>query len=130
MTVRTKIAIACQGGGAQTAFTAGALKALLEAGVAEEFDIVAITGDLVDGSVAEIGDVISEIGRLRSRYGVTFVTGNHEYYSGVHAWLAELKRLDVRVLLNEHVVLEHDDATLVVAGVAVGVRAHRMAPNR
>jgi hypothetical protein len=66
-------------------------------------DLVAITGDLVDGSVAEIGEVISEIGRLRSRYGVTFVTGNHEYYSGVGPWLRELPRLGVRVLRNERI---------------------------
>jgi NTE family protein len=41
---RTKIAIACQGGGSQTAFTAGALKALCEAGTREEFEIVSISG--------------------------------------------------------------------------------------
>ncbi len=41
---RTKIAIACQGGGSQTAFTAGALKALCEAGIRDEFEIVSISG--------------------------------------------------------------------------------------
>jgi NTE family protein len=41
---KTKIAIACQGGGSQTAFTAGALKALFEAGIKDEFEIVSISG--------------------------------------------------------------------------------------
>jgi NTE family protein len=41
---RPRIAIACQGGGSQTAFTAGALKALLQADVAKDFHIVSITG--------------------------------------------------------------------------------------
>ena len=41
---KTKIAIACQGGGSQTAFTAGALKALFEAGIRDEFEIVSISG--------------------------------------------------------------------------------------
>lgn len=41
---KTKIAIACQGGGSQTAFTAGALKALCEAQITEEFEITSISG--------------------------------------------------------------------------------------
>lgn len=41
---RTKIAIACQGGGSQTAFTAGALKALLESDAREHFEVVAVSG--------------------------------------------------------------------------------------
>lgn len=41
---RTRIAIACQGGGSQTAFTAGALSHLLRAGVAREFEIVSLSG--------------------------------------------------------------------------------------
>jgi NTE family protein len=44
MPQRTKIAIACQGGGSQTAFTAGALKALCEAGIKDEFELVSISG--------------------------------------------------------------------------------------
>jgi NTE family protein len=42
--MKTKIAIACQGGGAETAFTAGALQALFEAGIDEEFEIVSLGG--------------------------------------------------------------------------------------
>lgn len=41
---RTKVAIACQGGGSQTAFTAGVLKALFEAGVHERFEIASLSG--------------------------------------------------------------------------------------
>ncbi|HSV34877.1 MAG TPA: metallophosphoesterase, partial [Ramlibacter sp.] len=81
-------------------------------------DLVAITGDLVDGSVAELAAQVAPLGRLVSRHGSFFVTGNHEYYSGVGPWLAELKRLGIRVLLNEHVVIERDSAQLVLAGVA------------
>ena len=44
ITAKTKIAIACQGGGSQTAFTAGALKALCEAQVPDEFEIVSVSG--------------------------------------------------------------------------------------
>jgi uncharacterized protein len=80
-------------------------------------DIVAITGDLVDGTVADLASEVEPLRRLVSKHGTYFVTGNHEYYSGVHPWLAELRRLGIRVLLNEHVVIEQGGAKLVLAGV-------------
>ena len=82
-----------------------------------EADLVAITGDLVDGSVRQLAGHTAPLARLRARHGAFFVTGNHEYYSGAHAWIGELRRLGIRVLLNEHVVLAHDGASLLVAGV-------------
>ena len=80
-------------------------------------DMVAVTGDLVDGSVAQLRSHVAPLSSLRSRHGTYFVTGNHEYYSGVTAWVAELRGLGINVLLNEHVVLRHNDSTLVIAGV-------------
>jgi predicted MPP superfamily phosphohydrolase len=80
-------------------------------------DMVAVTGDLVDGSVADLAQHVAPMAALSSRHGTYFVTGNHEYYSGVRAWIAHLQRLGMRVLMNEHVVLRHDGAPLVVAGV-------------
>jgi uncharacterized protein len=80
-------------------------------------DMVAITGDIVDGSVRDLAQHTEPLRRLESRHGTYVVTGNHEYYSGVHAWIHELRRLGTRVLLNEHVVLDHDGAKLTVAGV-------------
>ena len=72
-------------------------------------DIIAITGDLVDGPVARLRDHVAPIGELRARHGVFFVTGNHEYYAGVDSWLAELARLGVRVLRNERVTVRPSD---------------------
>lgn len=80
-------------------------------------DLVAITGDLVDGSVPELAAHTAPLAGLRSRHGTWFCTGNHEYYSGVHPWVEELRRLGVTVLLNQHEVRDHDGATLVIAGV-------------
>ncbi len=94
-------------------------------------DMVAITGDLVDGRVEELRRHVAPLSGLTSRHGTFFVTGNHEYYSGAHAWIDELRRLGVQVLMNEHRVLRHDSGhlpqdsatgrateMLVVAGVA------------
>ena len=104
------------------------LDAIVDAVNRLDADLVAVTGDLVDGSVAELADHVAPLARLASRHGTYFVTGNHEYYSGVHAWMAELRRLGVRVLMNEHVVLQHGEATLVVAGVA-DYSAHHFDPR-
>ena len=81
-------------------------------------DMVAITGDLVDGRVADLQRHVAPLSGLKSTHGTFFVTGNHEYYSGAHAWIDELRRLGLTVLMNEHVVLQHDTAALVLAGVA------------
>ncbi len=102
---------------------AGYVHAVVEAVNRLGADMVAITGDLVDGSVASLREHVAPLRRLASRHGTFFVTGNHEYYSGAHAWIAELQRLDIRVLMNEHVVVQHDTAALVVAGVT-DVSAH------
>jgi hypothetical protein len=81
-------------------------------------DAVAITGDLVDGRVQDLAGDVAPLAELRSRHGTFFVTGNHEYYSGAHAWVAELRRLGLQVLMNEHVLLRHGEASLALAGVA------------
>ncbi|MGC1523545.1 MAG: metallophosphoesterase, partial [Steroidobacteraceae bacterium] len=80
-------------------------------------DLIAVTGDLVDGSVQELSVHTAPLAGLTARHGAYFVTGNHEYYSGERAWTAEIRRLGLQVLKNEHVVLEHDGAFLVLAGV-------------
>ena len=91
-------------------------------------DMVAITGDVVDGSVEDLARETEPLARLESRHGTYVVTGNHEYYSGAHAWIVELRRLGTRVLINEHVVLYHDGAKLTVAGVT-DYSAHYFDPS-
>jgi len=80
-------------------------------------DVIAITGDVVDGGVAQLAPHTAPLAGLKARHGVFVVTGNHEYYSGAPAWIAEFRRLGLRVLMNEHAVIEHDGARLVLAGV-------------
>ena len=93
------------------------LDAIVDAVNALGADMIAITGDLVDGSVAQLSAHTQPLSRLSARHGTYFVTGNHEYYSGVRGWVAEIRRLGLRVLMNEHVVLQHEGQSVVVGGV-------------
>ncbi|MET9230590.1 metallophosphoesterase [Lentzea sp. NPDC003310] len=67
----------------------------------QQADLVAIVGDLVDGTVAELGEAAAPLRDLVSKHGSFFVTGNHEYFSGHEQWIAELDRLGVNPLRNE-----------------------------
>uniref|UniRef100_UPI0031E1E3C8 metallophosphoesterase n=1 Tax=Saccharothrix mutabilis TaxID=33921 RepID=UPI0031E1E3C8 len=80
-------------------------------------DLVAIVGDLVDGTVEQLGEAAAPLRDLVSTHGAYFVTGNHEYYSGFEPWLAELDRLGVHPLRNERVRVERAGASFELAGV-------------
>jgi len=80
-------------------------------------DLVAITGDLVDGRVADLAEAVAPLAQLRAPHGVFFVTGNHEYFSGAEAWVNELTRIGIRVLRNERVTIGNGAASFDLAGV-------------
>jgi uncharacterized protein len=80
-------------------------------------DLVAVTGDVADGLVPELREHVAPLGRLQAPHGTYFVTGNHEYYWDVRGWTRELERLGLKVLSNEHRVVERGSGRMVVAGV-------------
>jgi predicted MPP superfamily phosphohydrolase len=80
-------------------------------------DVIINTGDMVDGTVSSLRNDVEPLKDLSARNGVYFVTGNHEYYSGVQPWLEEMDRLGFTVLLNEHRIVDHGNASLMIAGV-------------
>jgi predicted MPP superfamily phosphohydrolase len=90
-------------------------------------DLVAITGDLVDGTVDELREHVAPLSRLaEARLGVYFSTGNHEYYSGVDDWLRYLPTLGIRPLANERIEVAPG---LDVAGIHDPTGRGRYAPD-
>ena len=94
-----------------------------------EPDLVAIVGDLVDGTVAELGPAAEPLRDLHSREGTFFVTGNHEYFvEDPFAWLTELERLGVQPLRNENTAICRGAAAFDLAGVNDVAGASRADP--
>jgi predicted MPP superfamily phosphohydrolase len=80
-------------------------------------DVVCIVGDMVDGTVEELGAEAAALRDIRARQGTYFVTGNHEYYSGFQEWVAEVARLGVRPLRNERLEISTGRGVFDLAGV-------------
>ncbi|UVS82414.1 metallophosphoesterase [Actinokineospora sp. UTMC 2448] len=80
-------------------------------------DLVAMVGDLADGTVAELGHAAEPLRDLVSREGTFFVTGNHEYYSGHQQWVTELERLGLHYLHNTRTTLTRGGGRLDLAGI-------------
>jgi uncharacterized protein len=80
-------------------------------------DLVAITGDLVDGSVEQIATEVEPLRGLQARHGVFFVTGNHDYFSRVDPWLDKVRELGFRTLRNERVRIGDAHGSFDLAGV-------------
>ncbi len=80
-------------------------------------DLLAITGDLVDGSPDAVGRYVARLRNLRSRFGTYFVSGNHDYYAGWEEWSRELEGLDFEVLRNRTVTIGDSSASFDLIGV-------------
>ncbi|MFC1662324.1 metallophosphoesterase [Gemmatimonadota bacterium] len=80
-------------------------------------DLIAITGDLAEGSVAHFAEDVEPLRQLTAPHGVFFVTGNHEYYHDLEGWLTLLDEYGVRVLRNERVPVGRGEDFFDLAGV-------------
>jgi predicted MPP superfamily phosphohydrolase len=80
-------------------------------------DLIAITGDLVDGGVAQLADEVAPFAGLRAPHGVYFVTGNHDHYSGAHSWCDRATELGMTVLRNRRVPIAHGEGEFDLVGV-------------
>jgi hypothetical protein len=82
-----------------------------------EPDLVALTGDLVDGSVRQLANEVAPLAGLRARHGVYFVTGNHDHYSGARRWCEKVRELGIHVLRNQRVEIRDGATVFDLVGV-------------
>ena len=83
-------------------------------------DLVAIAGDFADGRAAELAPQLEALRKLKARYGVFGVPGNHEYYSEYREYMAYLPALGVTMLENSHRMIRSDFAVAGITDPAAG----------
>jgi predicted MPP superfamily phosphohydrolase len=80
-------------------------------------DLIAITGDLAEGSVSQFRREVEPLVDLSAPNGTFFVTGNHEYFHDLPGWLEVLDDMGIRVLRNERVYVGGAEGGFDLAGV-------------
>ncbi len=79
-------------------------------------DLVALTGDIVDGAVDELARDVAPLKDLPAEC-TFFILGNHDCYSGAEQWIAHFRSMGMRVLLNTNAVIEKGGTQVLVGGV-------------
>ena len=80
-------------------------------------DIVVITGDMVDGTVRGLKDELTALSKFKSKLGVYYITGNHEYYWNGIEWINFVKSKNVHVFENNSVTLRYNEEDFHLGGV-------------
>lgn len=93
-------------------------------------DAIALTGDIVDGNPKHTAAVTQDLSRLKSTEGTFYVTGNHEYYWGVHKLLEQIHKTGAKILMNQNVLVRRGTAQIAIAGVPDISTNSGMAPGQ
>ena len=101
---------------ASSLFRGDWVKAVVDKTNALAPDLILLTGDLIDGTSDKRAFDVEPFRNFRAKYGVFGTTGNHEYYSEFQDWMNVFQSLGLHMLLNQHVVIYHNDVPLVIAG--------------
>ncbi|MEA3537000.1 metallophosphoesterase [Rhizobium sp. CC-YZS058] len=109
-------------------FPASWAEKVVEGTNALDADLIVITGDFIDGSVGDRTEDITPLAGLRARDGVYAIPGNHEYFFSYDTWMRHLATMNMKLLLNDHAVLERDKEAIVLAGVTDLSAAEHGAP--
>jgi len=92
-------------------------------------DVVVITGDLIDTKIESVKEAVLELTHIRSKYGIYYILGNHEYFHDPLEIIFFMKETNIRLLLNESVAI--DDLKVNIVGITdlFGYRANLLEPN-
>ena len=98
-------------------FTPAWARAVVDRANAAHADLIVVTGDFIDGSLAMRRNDVEPLRQLRARDDVYAIPGNHEYFFDYRAWMRHLSGMGFHMLPNAHAVIERGGARLVIAGV-------------
>ena len=90
------------------------LKKILELVKKEEPDVLVSTGDLVDGEMCNLTELVGLLKDTKSIYGKFAITGNHEFYAGLDRALAFTEDAGFTILRAEGITVA---GFLNIAGV-------------
>jgi uncharacterized protein len=98
-------------------FPASWARAVVERSNKLGVDLIAITGDLIDGTLDARRADIESLRDLNATDGVYVISGNHEYIFGYSMWMAHFAALGLLSLENRHIALDRNGSKLVLAGI-------------
>lgn len=98
-------------------FPARWTKAVVAKSNALDVDLIAVTGDFIDGSLENRRADVAPLADLRARDGIFAIPGNHEYFFGYDDWMKHDASLGMRMLTNAHALIQRGEARIVIAGV-------------
>lgn len=98
-------------------FNAAWTSAMVKRAMALDADLILVTGDVIDGTLANRRNDVEPLRGLQAPDGVYAITGNHEYFFEQQRWTDHLATLGLQPLLNSHAVIKRGDAALVIAGL-------------
>ncbi|KIZ40265.1 MULTISPECIES: metallophosphoesterase [Rhodopseudomonas] len=109
-------------------FPASWTRAMVARANALGVNLIVITGDLIDGPIAARSADVAALADLRAADGVYMIPGNHEYFFDYPAWMDYFAAMGMRLLANDHAVIDRDGGELVLAGVTDLSAAHTRHP--
>lgn len=98
-------------------FPAAWARAVVDRTNALDVDLIVVTGDVIDGSLAMRRADVDPLRHLRARDGVYMSPGNHEYFLGYQEWMQHFADMGMHLLGNDHAIIERKSARVLLAGV-------------
>ena len=92
-------------------------------------DIVCITGDLIDTALDDIKDTILELDKIKTKHGIYYILGNHEYFHDPKKIIKFIKNTKLTLLLNENIQIDALQVNIVGVTDRIGYRVGLLEPD-
>ncbi|PAF50872.1 hypothetical protein BKH44_06580 [Helicobacter sp. 13S00477-4] len=95
------------------------VKQFVQIANAQNPDIIVLTGDIIDTNLNNAKNALKELANLKSKFGIYYVLGNHEYLYDTNNIIQYLKNIGFNTLINQNTLISIDNDPIInIAGVA------------